>query len=108
MRRTVAGVESWKSLAASAPRIVRSSRRNSLAFPYLPMKEEAWEHAKELAWRLQDKSCNPPWNDMLIASLALGAECRVYRIVRHFEQMHAGGAGIMFYLPGQRGRYNPD
>lgn len=76
--------------------------------PYLPMMDGDWDAAKNLAWRLRDKGCTAPWNDILIASLALKAECRVYAIDKHFEMMHSAGMGIMLYKAGHGGRYNPD
>lgn len=76
--------------------------------PYFPMNDAAWESAKNLAWRLRDKGCHAPWNDILIASLSVKAECRIYTIDKHFEQMYAAGAGIILYQPGYGGSYNPN
>ena len=76
--------------------------------PYLPMMDDSWDAAKNLAWRLRDKGCTAPWNDILIASLALKAECRVYAIDKHFEMMQSAGIGLMLYQAGYGGRYNPD
>ena len=76
--------------------------------PYFQMKDHAWDAAKKIAWRLRDKGCNPPWNDVLIAALSVQAECRIYSIDKHFEQMREAGAGIVLYEPGYGGNYNPN
>jgi predicted nucleic acid-binding protein len=76
--------------------------------PYFQMKDAAWDAAKKIAWRLRDKGCNPPWNDILIATLSVQAECRVYSIDKHFRQMYENGAGIVLYEPGYGGKYNPN
>ena len=70
--------------------------------------DAAWDAAKKIAWRLRDCGCNPPWNDILIATLSVQAECRVYSIDRHFQQMLEAGAGIVLYEPGYGGKYNPN
>lgn len=75
--------------------------------PYFHMKDAAWDTAKRIAWRLRDRGCNPPWNDILIATLSVLAECRVYSIDKHFRQMYESGAGIVLYEPGYGGKYNP-
>jgi len=91
----------------------RASDRQKLemhfeCIPYFQMKDAAWDAAKKIAWRLRDHGCNPPWNDILIATLSVQAECRVYSIDRHFQQMQEAGAGIVLYEPGYGGKYNPN
>ncbi len=76
--------------------------------PYFPMTDAAWDAAKELAWRLRDKGCNTPWNDILIATLSRKAECRVFAVDKHFDLMQRSGAGIVLYEPGYNGKYNPN
>ena len=76
--------------------------------PYLPMKDAAWNTAKKLAWRLRDKGCTAPWNDILIATLAFEVGCRIYTVDKHFEMMQKAGAGIILYQPGYGGAYNPN
>ena len=76
--------------------------------PYFPMTDAAWDSAKEVAWRLRDKGCTAPWNDVLIATLSRKAECRVYAVDKHFDLMQRNGAGIVLYEPGYNGKYNPN
>jgi predicted nucleic acid-binding protein len=76
--------------------------------PYFQMKDAVWDTAKRLAWRLRDRGCNAPWNDILIATLSVLAGCRVYSVDKHFEMMYQAGAGILLYQPGYGGAYNPN
>lgn len=90
----------------------RANERQALemqfsCIPYLPMNDAQWDSAKPLAWRLRDRGCTTPWNDILIASLAHKAGCRIYAVDRHFETMRDAGAGILLYEPGYGGAFNP-
>jgi hypothetical protein len=76
--------------------------------PYFPMSDAAWDSAKHLAWRLRDKGCTAPWNDILIAALSVKADCRIYAVDKHFPLMREAGAGIRLYEPGYSGQYNPN
>ena len=76
--------------------------------PYFPMADASWEAAKDMAWRLRDRGCTVPWNDILIATLSVKADCRIYTVDKHFEMMHHAGAGIRLYRPGIAGTYNPN
>jgi hypothetical protein len=75
--------------------------------PYFHMKDSAWDKAKKIAWRLRDRGCTTPWNDILIAALSVLAECRIYSVDKHFEMMCESNAGILLYKPGYGGAYNP-
>jgi predicted nucleic acid-binding protein len=75
--------------------------------PYRPMTDAAWESAKDLCWRLRDRGHTIPWNDLLIASLALAWNYRVYALDHHFEVMREA-VGLRLYAPGYGGRYEPD
>lgn len=76
--------------------------------PYFQMNDTAWESAKKLAWRLRDRGCVTPWNDVLIAALSVEADCRIYAVDKHFELMRDAGAGIRLYRPGYGGQYDPN
>src|SRR5579864_4498623 len=73
--------------------------------PYLPMTDTLWDAAKTLAWRLRDRGCTAPWNDILIATLSVQADCRIYALDKHFEMMRTAGAGIRLYEAGYGGKY---
>ncbi len=75
--------------------------------PYRTMEDDAWEFAKDCAWRLRDKGHSLPGSDILIGSLSLQWACRVYAKDQHFETMR-DVLGIRLYTPGNGGSYQPD
>jgi predicted nucleic acid-binding protein len=90
----------------------RKDDRKQLAFwfeciPYRSVEEHHWELAKANAWKLHDIGLTLPWNDILIASLALDANLRVYANDHHFESMREH-LGLRLYTPGYGGRYQPE
>ena len=74
--------------------------------PYKETTDADWESARECAWRLRDKGHTAPWNDILMASLSLKWNCRVYAKDHHFEIMREVLA-IRLYQPGYGGSYSP-
>jgi len=87
----------------------RAEERRKLEFwfdviPYREMCDAQWDAAKRNAWRLRDEGVSVPWNDVLIATLALDWDMRVYAQDRHFEAM-APLLGLSLYAPGYGGRY---
>lgn len=90
----------------------RKEDRKKLAFwfeciPYRAVEERHWEAAKLNAWKLRDRGLTLPWNDILIASLAIDLDCRVYAKDKHFETM-AQKLGLRLYHSGYGGCYAPD
>lgn len=90
----------------------RPQDRQKLAFclaciPYRTIEERHWEGAKQHAWQLRDRGITLPWNDILIATLALDLDCRAYAKDQHFETM-ATQLGLRLYQPGYGGRFNPE
>ncbi len=75
--------------------------------PYRGMNDEAWEFAKDCAWRLRDKGFSLPWNDVLIGSLSLTWVCRVYAKDKHFDILR-DVLGVRLYAPGYGGSFQPD
>lgn len=89
----------------------RQADRHALAqgfsfIPYIPVTESTWNLALENAWRLQDAGVQAPWNDVLIASLAMEHGCRVFARDKQFERMQ-DMLGIRLYQPGYGGSYSP-
>lgn len=85
----------------------RSKWLKSLAtVPYLPMKDQQWDEAVRLSWSLRGRGVIVPWNDVLISSIALKKECRVYSIDSDFQSI-ARVTGLPLYQPGYGGAYNP-
>ena len=91
---------------------VRKQDRKKLEFwfeciPYRPVEEKHWEAAKLNAWKLRDKGHTLPCNDILIATLAIDLNWRVYAKDKHFETM-SEEIGLRLYHPGYGGRFEPD
>jgi len=74
--------------------------------PFRSIEQRHWEAAKKNAWKLRDRGLTLPWNDILIASLALDTGARVYAKDKHFDTM-ARELGLPLYQPGYGGRYEP-
>ncbi len=74
---------------------------------YRAMEDQDWDQAKHCAWRLRDKGHTVPANDILIGSLSLAWNCRVYAKDRHFETMR-DVLEVRLYTPGYGGSYQPD
>lgn len=90
----------------------RTSERRVLAqhfecIPYQPMTDRAWELATQSCWRLRDKGHTLPWNDILIGSLAIHWECRVYALDKHFDVMK-DILGLRLYIPDYGGKFRCD
>ena len=90
----------------------RKQDRKKLAFwfeciPYRSIEEKHWEAAMRLGWDLRDKGLTIPWNDILIATLAIDLDYRVYARDKHFDTM-SKEVGLRLYHPGYGGRYEPD
>jgi predicted nucleic acid-binding protein len=74
--------------------------------PYIPMNDSIWESAKNLSWQLRDSGLTAPWNDILIAAIAIDKNYRVYSLDKHFAEI-ASRTGLKLYTPGHNGRYDP-
>lgn len=90
----------------------RKEDRKKLAFwfeciPYRSIEERHWEEALLNAWKLRDKGHTLPWNDILIATLAIDLNARVYARDKHFDTM-VREIDLRLYQPGYGGRYDPD
>lgn len=75
--------------------------------PEIPVETQHWDSACRNAWMLRDAGESIPWNDVLIATVALDQDFRVYARDRHFEIM-SERIGLRLYKPGYCGRYATD
>jgi predicted nucleic acid-binding protein len=75
--------------------------------PYLRNDQKIWRRAAETYSKLRAEGLTVPWNDALIATLALKSGCRVYAVDKHFESM-APLLGLRLYKPGYAGSYRPE
>lgn len=74
--------------------------------PYRICREDDWERAISLAWRLRDKGLTLPWMDVLIAAIAIHDGVRLYAIDAHFPEM-ARHCPLVLYRPGYGGSFAP-
>ena len=73
--------------------------------PYRPSREDDWDRAVALAWRLRGRGVTVPWLDVLIASIAIHDGARLYAVDAHFKEI-AKHSALMLYRPGYGGSYN--
>ncbi|MCP5524660.1 MAG: PIN domain-containing protein [Verrucomicrobiales bacterium] len=82
----------------------------SHAFSVLPWVEvtpDTWRRAVDHCWRLHDGGLSVPWNDLLIASVAVERGCRIYARDHHFDLMKPV-LGLALYEPGYGGAFAPE
>jgi hypothetical protein len=75
--------------------------------PYIRSDQKLWRKAAANFALLKSKGITAPWNDVLIATIAVEAECRVYAVDKHFTAM-APVLRFHLYQPGYGGMYSPD
>jgi len=90
----------------------RSEERRKLGvrfsvIPYRPVREDDWERAIALAWRLRDSGLTVPWLDVLIAAVAIGDGVRLYAVDVHFQAI-AERTELRLYRPGYAGMFAPE
>lgn len=74
--------------------------------PYRQCKEEDWDRAVALAWKIRGEGLNAPWLDVLIASIAIHDKIRLYAIDAHFQEISRLNTGLMLYRPGYNGMFS--
>jgi predicted nucleic acid-binding protein len=74
--------------------------------PWVDVTPETWRRAVDHAWRLRDGGLMVPWNDLLIATLAVERGCRIYAKDRHFDLIKPA-LGLALYEPGYGGAFTP-
>jgi predicted nucleic acid-binding protein len=75
--------------------------------PYLRNDQKIWRKAAANFSLLKQKGLTAPWTDVLIATIALDADCRVYAVDKHFTAM-APILGLRLYQPGYGGMFSPE
>jgi len=75
--------------------------------PYLNNDQKLWREAATIYAKLRRKGATIPWNDVLIATLALKKDLRVYTVDPHFETM-AQHLELRLYRPGHNGSFQPE
>ena len=73
--------------------------------PYRRVPDEAWRRAARLSWHLREDGITLPWNDLLIGSLGLLWDLRVFAADRHFDILESRER-LRRYRPGPGGAYS--
>ena len=75
--------------------------------PYIRSDQKLWRKAAANFSLLKQNGITAPWNDVLIATIAVENGCRVYAVDKHFDAM-APVLRFQLYQPGYGGSYNPE
>lgn len=75
--------------------------------PYRSFNETDWEFALDCAIRFTNHQHPAPFRAILIASLAIQWDCRIYTLDPVFEQMEPL-IGVRVYHPGLGGKFQPE
>jgi predicted nucleic acid-binding protein len=76
------------------------------SIPFLQVLDKDWQAAVKNAWTVRDRGISVPWNDLLIATLAVRTGFRLFARDKHFDAM-SPVLGFTLYEPGYGGAYAP-
>jgi len=94
-------------LGGACPHEVPRIRAGFDTLPYVRGDDKLWRLAAGHYSRLRAAGHTVPWNDILIAALALRGNHSVYAHDKHFPIM-AEVLGLVLYQPGYNGMFNND
>lgn len=75
--------------------------------PHIRSDQKIWRKAATNFTLLKQKGLTAPWNDVLIATIAVESGCSVYAVDKHISAM-APILGYHLYRPGYGGMFNPE
>lgn len=75
--------------------------------PYVPNDQKIWRKAALTYADLRSTGLTVPWNDVLIATIVLESDFRVYTADKHFTAI-AKRLPLRLYEPGYNGGYAPE
>jgi predicted nucleic acid-binding protein len=75
--------------------------------PYVRSDQKLWRKAATHFSLLKQKGITAPWNDVLIATIAVENSCRIYAVDKHFDAM-VPVLGLHLYQPGYGGSFSPE
>lgn len=76
--------------------------------PYARNDQKLWRKAADHFSLLKSKGLTAPWNDVLVATLSIELQCRVYAVDKHFDGMACILPGLRLYRPGYGGMFEPE
>lgn len=91
---------------------VVSSRQQAMRqkldlYPFVPENGGIWTRSAENYSQLRAAGITAPWNDILISTIALASDFRIYAADKHFQLM-APILGLRLYKPGPGGTFQPE
>lgn len=107
LEATLCGPVEMEFLGGARPHERRRIQSRFDILPYLNNDQKIWREAATHYATLRKWGVTVPWNDVLIATLALNRGCRAYAVDQHFEAM-AEHLGLRLYTPGFNGAFTPD
>lgn len=75
--------------------------------PYITNDQKIWRKVADNYAKLRAEGHSLPWNDILIATIALEKEVAVFAHDKHFALM-SKVLKVHLYQPGYNGKFNPD
>lgn len=107
MEATICGPVEMEFLGGARPEERSRIQAEWALIPYLRNDQKIWRKAGDNFSKLRKSGLNVPWNDVLIATLTIEADCRIYSVDKHFEAM-APLLGFSLYQPGYNGIFRPE
>ncbi|TVP78649.1 MAG: PIN domain nuclease [Puniceicoccaceae bacterium] len=107
LEATLCGPVEMEFLGGALPHERRRIQSRFDILPYLSNDQKIWRQAATHYATLRSQGITVPWNDVLVATLALHHNYRTYAVDRHFEIM-ATHLGLRLYTPGYNGAFEPE
>lgn len=107
LEATVCGPVEMEFLGGARPHERPTLQASFNILPYVRNDQRLWRKAASTFSLLRQQGLTVPWNDALIATIALEQGCRVYAFDRHFTAM-APLLGLRLYEPGYGGKFSPE
>jgi len=107
LEATLSGPVEMEFFGGARPHERRRIQRRFDILPYLTNDQKIWREAATHYATLRGKGVTVPWNDVLVATLALRHKCRAYAVDEHFEVMKKH-LGLRLYTPGYNGAFEPE
>ncbi|MFP4203444.1 MAG: PIN domain-containing protein [Opitutales bacterium] len=107
LEATLCGPVEMEFLGGAHPRERPRIQSRFDILPYQSNDQKLWREAASQYAILRGEGVTVPWNDVLVATIALRQGCRIYAVDRHFEAMEKH-AGLCLYTPGYNGAFQPE
>ena len=75
--------------------------------PYVRNDQKIWRKTAEAFTKVRSAGYTVPWNDLLIATIAIESHSAVYSCDKHFPILQKV-MGVHLYEPGYNGLHNPN